>query len=1536
MRREKREDRKAAEYAHQLDIWWKAQGRLYVTTDKNGKLAFWNIGSIEGTGDIGPFAPVKEVIAHKRKVTCFIELGSRKFVSASLDRTVVVWDSINIVPENRIEEHTASVLSVAYLAQFYSLVSVGCEKRVYVWSIDSTAYRGLTAKLSGHQANLLQVAGGNDCRGRVFITLDEASQVILWDVATLQQIQTFSAETFAPKHVICISNYGRCCLGGRRFYFYEGNELLGSYMGALPTKEQIAKAKNKPRVEGSFKERARPHWCGMNCTRGSVLSVTQAEVRVHCRGNPAQSRVVFCMPEGEIVTSFAVMDCFHMALLGTSKGALYFLKYRSGFTLKVYGGRAEGEAWDPTAGGPGAPPETESLEAKQRAAAGSPTRAGASITPGGGHRESIVVAASPGAADSGGNAPAGAVASSVAAAAAASYSKLGRPPGTGSREAHGGRTSEALGAEAQTGENSQASLGSEELERALEREQELKEVHQVMSMGFVEADARRALAQVPRARAVLTKPHDQDAELKLADARATNVEQAVEKLLTGVIATVGEELPPARLAARADMLQGEDPQARAKNLKKVRKIDKSLPGDAPSQKEEQQVSVHNAPSQKEIEKGLSRNIQCILPCEEQKRIYVGTIEGMVLVLACDANFTVIRWFSQPGPNMVAVTSLDCTYDGENGLLLVGTQDCCAHLYGLPNLRLAGSINMGRVLPETTADAGKMIAVRHARLLTMPPSLLSSYQFPLAVVTIDKRSRIRLWGLRLHGQSGKLEELALLLDGGQLYESMAGIENESPDQSKDAQAKDASSAKNDKDAKAGKSPAAGKAGRIAGAGKAAKDSKSKSGGAADMVVEVHRPTVRITALATIKEPVVIPESYVRTLPPALVPAKPAPVVAAAPVSAAFAALAAAFASGGPADATSGGDAEEADKASADAEEAGAEDKDAEGNAPRKRASVRFGEDEDEPQKENESSGTEEDVEAEVKKRHEMRPTTPDNGFEGDTEVPNPPAHVDMDGANFLFLSDSGGRIWVLDVVATAVVALEERDPLTVLLDENAARTSSKARARPSVARISNGAFMSSSTGALSTAALSEANPQPATMPLLSSKQGIPAPAPEALRVVTSWQAHTGWIQSIVPTSSPPALVTTDDHREVKVWSTTGELWGDFTLYGLVPATVSLWPPPHVLGAQHALMNIAKRLCHRLGLPTSRHGKQGSKDKEKQRKSFKKNPAKKVTAESAVLAKSVGKAKAKAKKAKPKPTIQNEEEADTEGDASAGPPVLLTELPPESPPAASPSAALAAPTGDPAKAEAPSEKQEGTEDGAAATSGDAAAADADDDEVDLDDLRATADDEGGSATPSGTREGSPGRRKKAFTGHQISEMIRNHAFSSGFHSYKQFHERGKNQAHQPETASKRRQGESLTQLEAQRHSFFGRPASAFGVVLENEKETEHWERNVRDLGPRSASEGALLRYAQSAVDEMTRSVRDDLGVDVSRISLKQMRKPSFIAQLDVKNVSYDPSNPASATAQAVRKIGNPEVPRRMTALAGAGNMLVGSSRRGRSRP
>ena len=46
--------------------------------------------------------------------------------------------------------------------------------------------------------------------------------------------------------------------------------------------------------------------------------------------------MIFNAPEGDAISAFAASDQQSFSVLGTVKGAVHFLKYRSGFTLREY------------------------------------------------------------------------------------------------------------------------------------------------------------------------------------------------------------------------------------------------------------------------------------------------------------------------------------------------------------------------------------------------------------------------------------------------------------------------------------------------------------------------------------------------------------------------------------------------------------------------------------------------------------------------------------------------------------------------------------------------------------------------------------------------------------------------------------------------------------------------------------------------------------------------------------------------------------------------------------------------------------------------------------------------------------------------------------------------------------------------------------------------------------------------------------------------------------------------------------------------
>eukprot|EP00931_Biecheleriopsis_adriatica_P036422 TRINITY_DN20985_c0_g1_i1.p1 TRINITY_DN20985_c0_g1~~TRINITY_DN20985_c0_g1_i1.p1 ORF type:complete len:1755 (-),score=434.04 TRINITY_DN20985_c0_g1_i1:113-4855(-) len=1379
-RREKREARLAAEASTQLDVWWNASMRVWVTTDRNGRLFLWDLS---GQGLDNIIKPVKVLTAHTKVVTSHLELSKFKFTTCSLDRSVMLWDNRNLSqPEVKIEDLPGSVLSQAYLPLFSSLVTVGCEKRVYVWSIDHSAYRGVRAKLSAHQSNLLEVSAGQ----RVFFTLDEACTAILWDGATLAALQTTNMATLGPRHAVVMPSLGRICLAGRRLNFFDGNEQGSIALGAAPTKEQLAKARREAAEGASLKDRAVPRWCGLGPSRGNLLSATQAEVRVHGRVSPGQSRVIFNAPEGDSISAFGASDALSFAVAGTAKGGIYFLKYRSGFALRVYPGRRddldEWQAGGAGGGGSGAAKKEEAGADTEWAALGVGTES--------------------------------AVTSPVA--------------------------------------------GSGPSERAM------SPAGRVTISGAKGVSSPTAAA-APGAAQDGAGPSGEDAGLQQS----------------GVTA------------------QGGAPQ--------------------------------NSPTAEDIQRGLSSSITCVLPVEEQRRVYVGTAEGRVIIFSTLGDYPALRWVQNP-EDLSPVTCIHVAPwaegvevpDGEEpGLLAVGTQDGQAHIYSLANLRLAGSVNIPRALPdpgsqETTNQAS---ALRQMRLLPVAAEL----QLPVTLLTVDSLSRVRFWGLKVHACSGRLQTLKLLLDAGQLRESDC-VPTEWMSQVKEKRDLEAKILKKrEEEAKAAKAKAAKEA---AEAGIAPPAQAEPDPAAADAPTlpaieqglegegenkaaearSMSEEPVRFTAIATLPSgPIPLPYDCIDMQPyegPSVASQiaeelKESPYIVAIQNKAKEEKEAAL----NPPQSTTGASAS----------------KFATGNA--------FKEEEPEVIPEEFSgSDTDGDDEETVGWRFAEMPripsTAPNALMLGDTaaaeairavkEAAKKEVQTVGEGASTVYLADSGGWIWCIDVEATLSAALIKNPPIAVALDaEMAAKayTLVSGTIAKMTASEKNRSRMSFGRGSQSGAVDLPPSLGQGGFPPSCPKEEIgmlmglpPKQKPEEVKVTGAWPAHGTGIASLVITGTPPAIVSVDTAKEVKIWSGAGDIWGHFSLRstdGQQPA-VGVWPPPHTLAAQRTLMKMAKGLCRRLGF----HISKSEADLEAaQRLTY----SKKVPG--------VGKGRTSGKRLSPsemaarrakKAAAREAEKAAQAAAASAAGASFVTE-PDFSDAVESP--ALAA--DETPAAEEVAEETALPEDIADA----AAAADEGGEEAARPDTVATeiAPDTAGEESqgagldatdPGALRSGGGSQRpRRAFSNQQMREMIRNHAFSSGFQSYKQFNNRPQPTSGTPSRTRLTSGGDGTG---SRRESFFGRAPSAFGVELISDVEKEAWESGVRTLGRRSASEGALLRYAQASVAEQLHAVKTSLGVDVTKTTRKTIKKPSFIARLDVSSVSQDPNNPNSATAQAVKRL------------------------------
>merc|ERR1712232_1016506 len=396
-------------------------------------------------------------------------------------------------------------------------------------------------------------------------------------------------------------------------------------------------------------------------------------------------------------------------------------------------------------------------------------------------------------------------------------------------------------------------------------------------------------------------------------------------------------------------------------------------------------------------------------------------------------------------------------------------------------------------------------------------------------------------------------------------------------------------------------------------------------------------------------------------------------------------------------------------------------------------------------------------------------------------------------------------------------------------------------------------------------------------VLKAVIGSMPPKPEIWRIVGAWRASEEPVLSLVPTTSPPGLVSADAAKDVKVWSTCGELWAHFSLRQVdgVPVPATIWPPPHTLASQRALMEIAKGLTMKLGMVTStkkkkeellKAGTKGNLDSTN-KKVGKQNTGEKLGGGKHDLERRASRMRATSSMPHvntPEPSAtakKKQTNTDMRMDAS----VRSSEL------------------------------QDAFDD-----LGDELAVDQD--EEDDEDARSSLD-------PGST----PAKEaRKELNRERMAQMIRQHAFSSGFKTHARFTAfKEMTSKTQPEGRRPVPRGEpTLQELDSKRNEFFTRRASGFGLQLEPLiAEDQDWHVASaganRTLGS-SSSEGALVRFATTAVTGMTSKVRDQLGVDVRTTSRSAIKRHSFVTRLDINNVG------PGVTGQAVEKILNSSAP------------------------
>jgi WD40 repeat protein len=164
----------------QMALTYANDSRLLYSGATNGNIYSWNVQKR---------SLVTTLTGHSDIVMNLIILQKlNNIASASLDKTLGVWDSHTNQEILRLHGHKKGVFDLTYTPDYRLIFSCGFEHDACVWSpfVKSLVYR-----LKGHHACLVGVQSVPN--SPEVITADTSGVFKLWDIRNFQCVQTFSA-----------------------------------------------------------------------------------------------------------------------------------------------------------------------------------------------------------------------------------------------------------------------------------------------------------------------------------------------------------------------------------------------------------------------------------------------------------------------------------------------------------------------------------------------------------------------------------------------------------------------------------------------------------------------------------------------------------------------------------------------------------------------------------------------------------------------------------------------------------------------------------------------------------------------------------------------------------------------------------------------------------------------------------------------------------------------------------------------------------------------------------------------------------------------------------------------------------------------------------------------------------------------------------------------------------------------------------------------------------------------------------------------
>lgn len=170
----------------------------------------------------------QNVQGHTDLITDLIMIPKLQYLaSCSLDKQVILWDTITLQKRRTYKQHTMGVVSLSFNPEYILLFSAGFDHEICVLNpyIDQPVY-----KIQAHNAPIVCIKAIQSTPQ--LVSCDSDGIVKVWDIRTFKCVQTIASHDnldiakFSLAQVLAVWEHRRIIFAGSEFIAYEYDKVL--------------------------------------------------------------------------------------------------------------------------------------------------------------------------------------------------------------------------------------------------------------------------------------------------------------------------------------------------------------------------------------------------------------------------------------------------------------------------------------------------------------------------------------------------------------------------------------------------------------------------------------------------------------------------------------------------------------------------------------------------------------------------------------------------------------------------------------------------------------------------------------------------------------------------------------------------------------------------------------------------------------------------------------------------------------------------------------------------------------------------------------------------------------------------------------------------------------------------------------------------------------------------------------------------------------------------------------------------------------